>query len=327
MSAAARSRRARRPGRGRAVRVEARAKLNLGLAVGPRRTDGFHDLATVFQSVSLADTLLVEPRPRGFSLAIRHADASARATRPRARGGAVAAVPKGAGNLVLRAARLLARRHALPGGARFTLIKRIPAGAGLGGGSADAAAALTGLARLHGVRLSVMERLRVGSELGSDVPFALLGGTALGLGRGERLRRLRLATPFRAVVAVPSWRVSTALAFGRLDRRKYGLTRWTAKLRFAQSLGREAVTVVKASRLGNTFEEVLGERRSEFLSLCARLRHAGAEGPQLTGSGSAVFGLVPAGLPGRRVVERFTGDEAIFLIRSRGTGLTHTTLR
>ncbi|MEK7330655.1 MAG: hypothetical protein AAB113_07620, partial [Candidatus Eisenbacteria bacterium] len=213
-----------------------------------------------------------------------------------------------------------------PGGVRFTLIKRIPAGAGLGGGSADAAAALMGLARLHRLRLDPAERHAIGAQLGSDVPFALLGGTALGLGRGEWLRPLRLAHPFRAVLAVPSWRVSTARAFRQLDRRKYGLTRWTAKLRFVESLGREAIKVERAMRLGTTFEEVLGERRSEFLSLCARLRRAGVEEPHLTGSGSAVFGIVPAGLPGRRVVERFTGDEAIYLIRSRGTGLTHTTL-
>jgi 4-diphosphocytidyl-2-C-methyl-D-erythritol kinase len=235
-------------------------------------------------------------------------------------------VPRGGANLVLRAARRLAARFGLPGGARFTLIKRIPAGAGLGGGSADAAAALTGLARLYGLRMSAAERRGIGAELGSDVPFALFGGTALGLGRGERLRRLRLARPFRAVLAVPPWRVSTPRAFRRIDRRKYGLTRWSAKLRFAQSLGRESLSVGRAIRLGNTFEDVLGERRSEFLSLCARLRRAGVEGPHLTGSGSAVFGIVPAGVPVERVVERFSGDEAIYLIRSRGTGLTHTTL-
>jgi 4-diphosphocytidyl-2-C-methyl-D-erythritol kinase len=314
------------------VRVEARAKLNLGLAVGPARADGFHELATIFQSISLADTLTVEPRARGFSLEVRFEDASARpggsagrVTRS-ARGAAVAAVPRGPTNLVLRAARLLAARYDLPGGARFTLIKRIPAGAGLGGGSADAAAALTGLARLHRLRLKPAERLGVGAELGSDVPFALLGGTALGLGRGVRLRPLRLARSFRAVVAVPSWRVSTARAFRQWARRKYDLTRWTAKLVFAQSLGREAIRVERAVHLGNAFEEVLGERRSEFLSLCVRLRRAGVEEPHLTGSGSGVFGIVPAGLPARRVVERFTGNESMFLIRSRGTGLTHTTL-
>jgi 4-diphosphocytidyl-2-C-methyl-D-erythritol kinase len=206
-------------------------------------------------------------------------------------------------------------------------VKRIPAGAGLGGGSADAAAALTALARLYRLRLSSPERMAMAAELGSDVPFALGGGTALGLGRGERLRRLRLAEPFRAVLAVPAWRVRTARAYAEIDRRKYGLTLWRSILRFAQSLGREAIRPGWAARLGNTFEEVLGERRSGFHSLCARLRRAGAEEAHLTGSGSAVFGIIPAGLPGTRVVERFSGDERIYLVRSKGRGLTHITLR
>ena len=322
--------RRRRGGRWPArVRVEARAKLNLGLAVGPRRKDGFHELATIFQSISLADTLIVTPRKRGLSLAVRFEDASTPAgVAPRGRIAAARSgregtrVPTGAANLVMRAVRLLAARHRLPGGARLSLIKRIPAGAGLGGGSADAAAALVGLARLYRMTLPRAERLALGAELGSDVPFALVGGTALGLGRGERLRRLRLARPFRAVVAVPSWRVSTAGAFGTLGRRKYGLTLWLPKLRSAQALGRKAIRPVQALRLGNAFEDALGERRSEFLSLCARLRRAGVEEPHLTGSGSAVFGIVPTGVPGERVVERFIGNESIYLIRSRGKSLS-----
>ena len=312
----------------RAVRIEARAKLNLGLAVGGRRADGFHDLATVFQSVSLADTLVVTPRRRGFSLAIRHQDVSLpRARARRLRPFAGERIPAGAANLVLRAAHLLARRHRLPGGAHFTLTKRIPAGAGMGGGSADAAAALSGLARLHGLRLRAAERLALAAELGSDVPFMLFGGTALGLGRGEDLRPMRLARPFRALLAVPTWRVETARAFRLLDRSKYALTGRGRILRFVEAVGREAITAKRALRLGNTFELVMGERRSGFLSLCERLRRAGAEEPHLTGSGSGVFGMVPTRLTAKRIVERFVGDEAIYLIRSRATGLTHHTLR
>lgn len=324
------SRRRAAPG----VRIEARAKLNLGLAVGPRRLDGYHELATVFQSISLADTLTVTSRSRGFSLRIRYENASlCRRERSGAgrQGGRSTSgpgrVPAGRANLVLRAAQLLATRLGLPGGAVFTLTKRIPAGTGMGGGSADAAAAMVGLARLHGIRWSLAERLAIGAELGSDVPFALYGGTALGLGRGERLRRLRLAAPFRAVVAVSSWRTDTARAFRALGRRKYGLTGWPLNLRFAEALGRDAVTPNHALRLGNAFEKVLGEQRSGFLSLCARLRHAGAEEPHLTGSGSAVFGILPARFPARRAIRRFVGDEVVYLIRSRGTGLTHHTLR
>ena len=195
----------------RRIRLEARAKLNLGLAVGPRRDDGFHELATIFQSVTLSDTLVIERRPRGFSLEVAVEDASlgvpgsvrtlgsvgAAAERRRRQPPAAARVPRGSANLVLRAAHRLAAAAGLARGAHFRLTKRIPAGAGLGGGSADAAAALWGLRRLYRVKISREQLLRLALELGSDVPFALHGGTALGRGRGERLTPLRLARPFR----------------------------------------------------------------------------------------------------------------------------------
>src|SRR6059036_1658047 len=118
------------------VVVEARAKLNLCLAVGPRRADGYHDLITLFQSISLSDTLVIESRPRGFSVRVRSEPSAMRSRKSRGR---EPRFPKGRENLVLRAARFLARRCRLEAGARFTLIKRIPMRAGLGGGSADAA--------------------------------------------------------------------------------------------------------------------------------------------------------------------------------------------
>ena len=301
----------------RVVCVEARAKLNLGLAVGPRRADGFHDLVTVFQSISLADRLILEPRARGFSIEVRHEDASLGEGRPaRSRPACGGDVPTGSANLALRAARLLRDRLGLPGGAHFSLVKRIPTRAGLGGGSADAAAALVGLARLHGMRLSRAQRIGLAAELGADVPFLATGGTALGLGRGERLVPLRLERPFRALVAVPAWRVSTGLAYRRIDRGKYGLTGWRAKLRFAERLEPDAVRPKVGWRLGNTFEFALGNRRPAFASLRERLRRAGLEDPQLSGSGSAVFGILRRGESVRALIERFEGTEALFVVRS-----------
>jgi 4-diphosphocytidyl-2-C-methyl-D-erythritol kinase len=302
----------------RRVQVEARAKLNLGLAVGPRRPDGFHELATIFQSVTLADTLLAERRPRGFSFELRHETAALRgALSARAR----AAVPAGHGNLALQAARLAARHAGVGGGVHLCLTKRIPAQSGLGGGSADAAAALVAVFALYGVRVPLADRLALGAELGSDVPFALLGGTALGLGRGERLTRLRPGQPFRAIIAVPSWRVSTAGAFRQIDRSRYGLTRWKAKLRFAKAVDGMGLWPHHALRLGNSFEEVLGARLPSFVKLRARLREAGVRDPHMTGSGSAVFGLLGPRASARRTLGRFTGSETLYVVRSAGKGL------
>ena len=269
----------------------------------------------MFQSISLADSLVITPRPSGFTLSVRFEDAGVARRETRAVPAPRASVPRGPANLVLRAARLL-RAQGLVGGARFRLIKRIPSQAGLGGGSADGAAALVGLARLYGMRLPPPLRLAWGAALGSDVPFLLAGGTALGLGRGDRLASLRLERPFRALIAVPSWRVSTAAAYARLDRGKYGLTAWSANLTFAQRLGSDGVRPRDALRLGNSFEAVLGDRRRAFESLRERLRRAGVPSPRMSGSGSAVFGLLRPGASARALVDRFEGPERLYAVRS-----------
>jgi 4-diphosphocytidyl-2-C-methyl-D-erythritol kinase len=302
--------------------IEARAKLNLGLAIGPLRADGYHDLTTVFQSISLADTLTAERTTRGFSLRVRFEEAAVRGAQQKS---AHASIPAGADNLVLRAARLAAEQLGLSGGARFTLIKRIPAQAGMGGGSADAAAALEAMCRLHGVRPSRERRIALALALGSDVPFAWIGGTALGRGRGELLTRLRLSAPFRAVVAMPKWRVSTGAAFARFDAAKKNLTYPGRERRFNEIVRLERLKPLAASRLGNSFESVLGAERRSFESLCARLRAAGVLEPHLTGSGSGVFGIVPEGISFREVTGRFAGDESLYAVRSMGRGLRSAT--
>jgi 4-diphosphocytidyl-2-C-methyl-D-erythritol kinase len=302
----------------RRVRVEARAKLNLGLAVGPRGPDGFHELATIFQSVTLADTLVAERRARGFSLEVSHEEVAARGSlSARTR----SAVPAGRGNLALRAARLAVRYAGITGGVHLHLTKRIPAQAGLGGGSADAAAALVAVFALYGVQVPLADRLALGAQLGSDVPFALFGGTALGLGRGEQLTRLKPGRSFRAVIAVPRWRISTAEAFRRLDLSRNRLTRWDDKLVSAKGVVGMKLGLQRALRLGNSFEEVLGTRKPDFVDLCARLREAGVLEPRLTGSGSAVFGLLGPRALVRSFFDRFRGGETLYVVRFARSGL------
>lgn len=324
-----------RQARPRRVVVEARAKLNLGLAIGPRRGDGYHDLATVFQSISLADTLEIAPRTRGFRLRIAYQDASIRpgsrldAGRRRGARRRVSAqrtgVPGGGANLVLRAAAALAGEAGLERGASFRLVKRIPAGAGLGGGSADAAAALVGMARLYRLRVPPARLAALAARLGADVPFALAGGTRVGLGRGEILRRVRLVRPFRALVALPRWRIATPAAFARLDRLKYGLTGWGKKLGFVQRVGGKRITAEQVVQIGNSFEFLLGRRRASFDTICRHLEEAGARDPRLTGSGSAAFGILAMGHSAAEVAERYRGDETLFLVRSMSAGWRVTT--
>jgi 4-diphosphocytidyl-2-C-methyl-D-erythritol kinase len=302
-------------GRPSRVTVEARAKLNLALAVGPRRPDGNHELATIFQSISLADTLIATPRPKGFTLRIEWDDAAMRGRTP-----TDPDIGAGDDNLVLRAARLFADEFGIRGGARFVLRKRIPSRSGLGGGSADAAATLRAMAALYQLRPRRARMMSLAGALGADVPFSLFGGTALGTGRGERLKRLRLSEPFHGVLAVPAWRVSTAEAFRRIDRAKYGLTRWPSKLRSLQALCRKPLSGMESLRLGNCFEDVLGDQRARFDSLLRRLAAAGLPFARMTGSGSAVFGIAASEAEAKRIIGRVTGREPLYLIRSTGAG-------
>ena len=185
------------------------AKINLGLEIVGKRPDGFHELRTVFQTISLSDRLVFEYPARRFSL--------------RTRGGALPSLRE---NLVFRAARAFGRiAGALPR-VRITLSKRIPVAAGLGGGSSDAAVTLLTLNRIAGRPLDRETLATIAARLGSDVPFFLTGGTALGLGRGEIVRPLRDLQPARVMLLVPDFGVSTREAFRMVETltRKQGRT-------------------------------------------------------------------------------------------------------
>ncbi len=160
----------------KAITVRAPAKINLHLGVGAPREDGFHPLVTVYQAVGICDDVSVAPSA-GWTLGVTLPDWID-----------PDAVPVTGDNIVDRAARLLAEHHGIEAAdlrAEVSIAKSIPIAGGMAGGSADAAAALVGLDRLWGVETSDEDLLRIASELGSDVPFALIGGTALGTGRGE----------------------------------------------------------------------------------------------------------------------------------------------
>jgi len=190
---------------GDTVTVRVPAKLNLQLAVGPPRADGYHDLVTVFHAVSLFDEITARPSERdGVSVSGEGADR----------------VPEDGDNLALRAvAALRAATGADAGGVHITLAKRIPVAAGLAGGSADAAAALVACNELWGTGLGQPQLLEIAAQVGSDVAFAVLGGTAVGRGRGERLTpALAPATSYHWVLAFADGQLSTPAVYAALDR-------------------------------------------------------------------------------------------------------------
>jgi 4-diphosphocytidyl-2-C-methyl-D-erythritol kinase len=250
------------------VRVPAYAKLNLGLRVLYRRPDGFHELRTVFQTISLADRLDIEFTP-------------ARSTQIQIEG-----TPHIPNNLVERACRLALEAMKVHAHVRFTLRKTIPMGAGLGGGSSDAAAvllALPAVAQKVPAR-KTLPLADLAAQLGSDVPFFLHGGTALGLGRGEELYPLPDLQPTRGLLVVPNVHSSTAEAYRDLSPT-------LTSIRLQNKLDSFQREVWSAGVDGNDFEEVVFARHPELKRIKERLCRLGAKPAAMTGSGSAIFGM------------------------------------
>lgn len=179
------------------------AKINPVLSVGPKRPDGFHDLATVFHAVSLYDEVRAAPGD-GVSLTLS--------------GPYAVGVPTDDSNLAVRAVHALAAHAGVPAQAALSVHKEIPVAAGLAGGSADAAGTLRACARLWQLSLPDAELAAVGATLGSDVPFALMAGTAEGTGRGERLRAIPVGARLHWVLAVADGELSTPAVYARLDK-------------------------------------------------------------------------------------------------------------
>lgn len=185
------------------VAVRAPAKINLVLAVGPACSDGYHELATVFHAVSLHDTVVARPADE-ISVTVA--------------GGQVKGVPVDETNLAARAAAELRRHAGLRSGVRLDVHKDIPVAAGLAGGSADAAAALVACDALWGTGLDGRRLAGLAARIGSDVPFALEGGTALGTGRGERLASVPVGSTFHWVLAIVDAGLPTPSVYAELDR-------------------------------------------------------------------------------------------------------------
>ena len=269
------------------VRLRASAKINLDLRVGPRRPDGYHEIRTVFQTLALHDTVIVERAAGAFAL-----------------DGDPAAMPLDRTNLVWRAAEALwhaAGRAGAPRGARVRVIKRVPAQAGLGGGSSDAAAALVGLSQVWRLPERLPDLMPVAAGLGADVPFFLVGGTALGLGRGEELYPLVDRPRQIVLLAAPPFGISTADAY-----------RWLAEDR------RRRRHVDPGVEPRNDLEAPVEARHPAIAGLRAALMRSGAATARMSGSGSAVFGLFSTELTARRAAAGLAaGGVSVWLTRTR----------
>ena len=262
------------------------AKLNLQLAVGPPRADGYHDLVTVFHAVSLFDEITARPAERdGVSVSGEGADR----------------VPDDGDNLALRAVAAL-RAAADPGipadagGVHITIAKRIPVAAGLAGGSADAAAALVACNELWGTGLGQPQLLEIAARVGSDVAFAVLGGTAVGRGRGERLTpALAPATAYHWVLAFADGQLSTPAVYAALDRLRAAEAGASAAKRKAAEPVLD-VALMSALRSGDARQlgrALSNDLQPAALSLFPALRKTLAAGLELGALGALVSGSGP----------------------------------
>jgi 4-diphosphocytidyl-2-C-methyl-D-erythritol kinase len=255
----------------RRVRLRALAKLNLDLRVLGKRPDGYHELRTVFQTISLADRLEIAFTP-GRKTAVELQDS--------------VAIPD---NLVTRAAHLALGAMRVGGRVAMRLTKRIPMGAGLGGGSSDAAAVLLALPVLAGRTLDVAKLSELAQQLGSDVPFFLLGGTAVGIGRGSELFPLPDGPPQSGLVVASGVHVSTAQAYRDLSPRLTSESQENKIFSFQSQVWGRGVGVLPR----NDFEEAVFPQHRSLAAIKKRLLRAGASVALMTGSGSALFGLFP----------------------------------
>lgn len=256
----------------KAVKEKAYAKLNISLDVTGKRPDGYHEMVMVMQSVSLCDDIEVTLNSGGIKASCN-----------------LPFVPCDERNLAVKAAKQYFDCAGLEsGGAFIRICKHIPVGSGMGGGSADAAAVLRALDKLHGGLLGREKLEELAASIGSDVAFCVAGGTALATGRGEKLSALPALPDCFVVICKPDFSISTPELFRKLDSVRLRCHPDTAGICAALESGSLAEV---ARRMYNVFEDVPDRRHSAIGEIKSSLLDLGALGAVMTGTGSAVFGL------------------------------------
>jgi len=278
--------------------VRAPAKINLHLGVGAPREDGFHPLLTVYQAVGICDDVTVS-RSAGWSLGVSVPDWMD-----------ADAVPVTGDNIVDRAARLLAEHHGIEDDIRaeVRIAKSIPIAGGMAGGSADAAAALVALDRLWGVETSDDDLLRIAAELGSDVPFALLGGTALGTGRGELVERVRDDGTWWWVAVIDTEGMSTPAVYRHFDELNPDADPEPPGADdLLEAIDTGDVDLLAAS-LRNDLQEAAFDLRPTLADVVDRGERAGALRGLVSGSGPTCVFLAESADAAREVAGAFADD-------------------
>ncbi|MEY2597333.1 MAG: hypothetical protein RLZZ194_652 [Actinomycetota bacterium] len=262
----------------KSVEVQAPAKVNLQLSVGPKEADGYHQVVTVFQAVSLMDVIKISESDQ-FGISIK--------------GDYTTGIPLDQSNLIFKAVQLMSEKFDTSTSLDFEINKSIPVAGGMAGGSADAAASLLGIDQLYGLGLTKDELAEVAREIGSDVPFMLHGGTAVGRGRGDEITPALSRGTYHWVIAVSSSGLSTPAVYGECDRLRTGLDIKAPTLNdeLLQSLlSGDSVRVGKS--LNNDLQAAACSLRPALRLILDTGQEYGALGGIVSGSGPSVAFLV-----------------------------------
>lgn len=251
--------------------MKAYAKINLGLDVVGRLDNGYHEVKMVMQTVGICDVLSFEKADAGITMTTDSGE-----------------LPTDENNLIYKAAKLMFETYKIPGGIRIHLQKSIPIAAGMAGGSTDAAATMKGINRLFDLGCSLRELMELGVKIGADVPYCVLGGTALAEGIGEILTPLPPAPECFLLVAKPDINVSTKYVYEHLDAE--GVTVHPDIDGMVQAIEEGSLQGI-LNRMGNVLENVTVKAHPVIDELKERMRELGAVGSMMSGSGPTVFGI------------------------------------
>ena len=251
--------------------MKAYAKINLGLDVVKRLENGYHEVKMVMQTIGIYDEILLEKTDSGIIVTTDSRE-----------------LPKAGDNLVLKAAKLMAEHYQISGGMRIHLKKRIPVAAGMAGGSTDAAATMKGINRLFDLGCTLQELMELGVKLGADVPYCILGGTALAEGIGERLTALSPAPDCYVLVAKPDISVSTKYVYEHLDAA--GIPEHPDIDGMVRAIEEGSLQGV-LDRMENVLESVTARDYPVINAIKSRMKELGAVNSLMSGSGPTVFGI------------------------------------
>ena len=285
--------------------ISANAKINLTLDILGKREDGYHDVELVLQSIALADTLEFAKIDSGIKFEMSAEGVSGAET-----------LPNNEDNLAYRAAELMMNKYRLDSGIFIRLTKKIPIAAGLAGGSTDAAAVIRGMNKLFKLRMTIDEMCELGAELGSDVPFCVVGGTCLASGRGEKLERLADLPNIPIVLIKPRGVIPTAWAYKTYDSDKSPDHPDTAAICEAINLSdKEAVFEL----IFNVMERVAVKKYPAINIYKDKLLEAGAVAAMMSGSGPSLFGIAKTHNDAVRIAESFKDSGAqVFVTETVG---------